>query len=62
MAQFAKAFFYAFASMQLSLVIVTVPAISAGAFSLDKARGTLTHMLVTQLSSHEIVVDTFLAR
>jgi ABC-type transport system involved in multi-copper enzyme maturation permease subunit len=49
-----ESFFYAIAGTQLVLVLLAAPAYTAGAVCLDKARGTLTHVLVTDLSSAEI--------
>jgi ABC-type transport system involved in multi-copper enzyme maturation permease subunit len=49
-------FFYAIAGTQLVLVLLAAPAYTAGAVCLDKARGTLAHMLVTDLSATEIVL------
>ena len=41
---------------QLALVILAAPAATAGAICLDRARGTLSHMLMTDLSAAEIVL------
>jgi ABC-type transport system involved in multi-copper enzyme maturation permease subunit len=43
-------------SIELTLVILAAPAATAGAVCLDKARGTLDHMLATDLSNAEIVL------
>ncbi len=43
-------------SIELTLVILAAPAATAGAVCLDKARGTLDHMLSTDLSNAEIVL------
>jgi ABC-type transport system involved in multi-copper enzyme maturation permease subunit len=51
-----ESFFYAIAGTQLVLVLLAAPAYTAGAVCLDKARGTLTHVLVTDLSSAEVVL------
>jgi ABC-type transport system involved in multi-copper enzyme maturation permease subunit len=56
LAQVGEAFFYAVVGTQLGLVLLAAPAYTAGAVCLDKARGTLAHMLVTDLSSSEIVL------
>jgi ABC-type transport system involved in multi-copper enzyme maturation permease subunit len=42
--------------IELTLILLVGPAAAAGAVCLDKARGTLDHMLVTDLSSAEIVL------
>jgi ABC-type transport system involved in multi-copper enzyme maturation permease subunit len=56
LAQVGESFFYALAGTQLVLVLLAAPAYTAGAICLDKARGTLAHMLVTELSSAEIIL------
>jgi ABC-type transport system involved in multi-copper enzyme maturation permease subunit len=43
-------------SIELTLVLLAAPAATAGAICLDKARGTLDHMLATDLSNAEIVL------
>ena len=43
-------------TIELTLVILAAPAATAGAVCLDKARGTLDHMLATNLSNAEIVL------
>ncbi len=55
-------FFYAMVGTQLALVLLAAPAATAGAICLDKARGTLTHLLVTDLSDGEIVLGKLAAR
>ena len=47
---------------QLAMVLLAASAATAGAICLDRARGTLAHMLVTDLSSFEIVVGKLAAR
>ena len=47
---------------QLTLVLLAAPAATAGAICLDRARGTLTHLLVTDLSDAEIVLGKLAAR
>ncbi len=51
-----EAFFVTIAGTQLVLMLLAAPAYTAGSICLDKARGTLAHMLVTDLSAAEIVV------
>jgi ABC-type transport system involved in multi-copper enzyme maturation permease subunit len=48
--------------LQLALVLLVAPAATAGAICVDKARGTLTHLLVTDLSDAEIVLGKLAAR
>ncbi len=56
MAQIGESFYIGVAGTQLALVMLAAPAATAGAICLDRARGTLTHMLMTDLSSAEIVL------
>ena len=42
--------------VELTLVLLAAPAATAGAVCLDRARGTLDHLLVTDLSNAEIVL------
>jgi ABC-type transport system involved in multi-copper enzyme maturation permease subunit len=55
-------FFYAIVGTQLALVLLAAPAATAGAVCLDKARGALTHLLVTDLSNTEIVLGKLASR
>ena len=55
-------FFYAIATTQLVVVLLVAPAATAGAICLDRARGNLTHMLVTDLADGEIVLGKLAAR
>jgi ABC-type transport system involved in multi-copper enzyme maturation permease subunit len=55
-------FFYAISTTQLMLVLLVAPAATAGAICLDRARGSLTHMLVTDLGDGEIVLGKLAAR
>ena len=48
--------------IQLALVMLAAPAATAGAICLDKARGALAHLLVTDLSDAEIVLGKLAAR
>ena len=49
-------FYYAIAGVQITLVLLAAPAATAGAICLDRARGALTHLFVTDLSDREIVL------
>ncbi len=62
MAQIGESFYIGVAGTQLALVMLAAPAVTAGAICLDRARGTLTHMLMTDLSSAEIVLGKLAAR
>src|SRR4051812_1280976 len=48
--------FLGMTGVQLTLVLLAAPAATAGAVCLDKQRGSLTHLLVTDLSDAEIVL------
>jgi ABC-type transport system involved in multi-copper enzyme maturation permease subunit len=56
------AYYYAIIGVELTLVMLAAPAATAGAICLDRARGTLAHMLVTDLSDSEIVLGKLAAR
>lgn len=62
LARVGESFYYGLAGVQLALVMLAAPAATAGAICLDRARGTLTHMLVTDLSDAEIVLGKLAAR
>jgi ABC-type transport system involved in multi-copper enzyme maturation permease subunit len=62
MAKVGQGFFYALAGIQISLVMLAAPAAAAGAVCMDRARGSLLHMLVTDLSDAEIVLGKLGAR
>ena len=61
-AALGEAYFYAIIGVELTLVMLAAPAATAGAICVDRARGTLTHMLVTELSDAEIVLGKLAAR
>src|SRR5215470_3123493 len=56
LARFGQSMYESIAWIELSLVLLVAPAATAGAVCLDKARGTLDHMLATDLSNAEIVL------
>ena len=62
MAKLGEWFFYAMAGIQVSLVILAAPAATAGSICIDRARGTLVHMMVTDISDAEIVLGKLGAR
>jgi ABC-type transport system involved in multi-copper enzyme maturation permease subunit len=62
LAQLGEYFYYAIATVQLLLVLIVAPAATAGAICLDRARGSLVHMLVTDLGDAEIVLGKLAAR
>ncbi|MBX6314208.1 MAG: ABC transporter permease, partial [Isosphaeraceae bacterium] len=62
LASIGQRFYYALVGTQLALVLLAAPAATAGAICLDKGRGTLAHLLVTDLSDAEIVLGKLAAR
>ena len=62
LASLGQSFYIAIATMQLVLVLIVAPAATAATICLDRARGTLTHMLVTDLADSEIVLGKLAAR
>ena len=56
LALYGQVLFFTIVTIELSLVLLAAPAATAGAVCLDKARGTLDHMLATDLSNAEIVL------
>ena len=62
LAQLGEVFYYAIATIQLMLVLIVAPAATAGAICLDRARGSLMHMLATDLGDAEIVLGKLAAR
>jgi ABC-type transport system involved in multi-copper enzyme maturation permease subunit len=57
-----ESFFYALVGTQLALILLAAPACTAGVICLDKTRGTLLHMLATDLSAAEIFLGKLAAR
>jgi ABC-type Na+ efflux pump permease subunit len=62
LAEMGEGFFYALASVQVSFILLAAPAAAAGSICIDRARGTLLHMMVTDLSDAEIVLGRLAAR
>ena len=62
LAAVGERFFLAVIGTQMALVLLAAPAATAGAICLDRARGTLAHLLVTDLSDGEIVLGKLAAR
>ena len=62
LAKLAEMFFLAVSGTQLALVLLVAPAATAGAICLDRARGTLSHMLMTDLTNAEIVLGKLAGR
>jgi ABC-type transport system involved in multi-copper enzyme maturation permease subunit len=61
-AALGESYFYAIIGVELTLVMLAAPAATAGAICVDRARGTLTHVLATDLSDPEIVLGKLAAR
>ncbi|MGO9465290.1 MAG: ABC transporter permease subunit [Isosphaeraceae bacterium] len=61
-AELGESYFYAMIGVELALVLLAAPAATAGAICLDRARGTLAHVLATDLSDAEIVLGKLAAR
>ncbi len=55
-------YFYGLIGVELAIVMLAAPAAAAGAICADRARGTLDHVLVTDLSDAEIVLGKLGAR
>jgi ABC-type transport system involved in multi-copper enzyme maturation permease subunit len=62
LAELGENFYYTIATAQLLLVLIVAPAATAGAICVDRARGNLIHMLVTDLGDAEIVLGKLAAR
>ena len=54
--RYGEAIYRTIVIVELTLILLAAPAATAGAICLDKARGTLDHMLATDLSNAEIVL------
>jgi ABC-type transport system involved in multi-copper enzyme maturation permease subunit len=61
-AELGESYFCVMIGVELALVLLAAPAATAGAISLDRARGTLAHVLTTDLSDAEIVLGKLAAR
>lgn len=62
LARLGQTFYIAMIGTQLALVLLAAPAATAGAICNDRASGTMTHLLVTDLSDTEIVFGKLAAR
>jgi ABC-type Na+ efflux pump permease subunit len=61
-ANLGRSYFFALIGVELALVMLAAPAATAGSICVDRARGTLAHMLMTDLSDPEIVLGKLAAR
>jgi ABC-type transport system involved in multi-copper enzyme maturation permease subunit len=62
LARVGEPLFYGIVGTQLALVLLAAPASAAGAICVDRTRGTLAHVLVTDVSAAEIVLGKLAAR
>ena len=62
LARLGQQFYSGIAGVQVSLILLAAPAAAGGAVCLDRARGTLTHVMVTDLSDVEIVLGKLASR
>jgi ABC-type transport system involved in multi-copper enzyme maturation permease subunit len=61
-AAIGRVFLYTLLMIQLVVVLLAAPAATAGAICVDKARGTLHHAFITDLTDREIVLGKLGAR
>jgi hypothetical protein len=62
LARVGEPLFYGIVGTQLALVLLAAPASAAGAICVDRTRGTLAHVLVTDVSAMEIILGKLAAR
>jgi len=62
MAELGEHSYYGVAGVLLTVALLIAPAATAGAVCLDRERGWLAHMFVTELSDAEIVLGKLVAR
>jgi hypothetical protein len=62
LASFGESLYKSIVLIELTLVLLAAPAATAGAVCLDKARGTLDHILATELTDAEIIMGKLGAR
>jgi ABC-type transport system involved in multi-copper enzyme maturation permease subunit len=62
LSEFGEQLYQLVAAIQVTMVLLAAPASTAGAICLDRARGTLAHVLATDLTSTEIVLGKLAAR
>lgn len=61
-AEIGETFYYAVVGTQLALILLAAPGAAAGAVCIDKMRGNLLHLMVTDLSNAEIVLGKLASR
>ena len=62
LALYGERLFVTIVWIELSVLLLMAPAAAAGAVCIDKARGTLDHILLTDLSSSELILGKLGAR
>jgi ABC-type transport system involved in multi-copper enzyme maturation permease subunit len=62
LAQLGERLYYGLAGIQVTLALLVAPAATAGAVCVDRARGWLAHLFVTELSNTDIVLGKLAAR
>jgi ABC-type transport system involved in multi-copper enzyme maturation permease subunit len=62
LASLGENFYYTIGTVQLIVILLAAPAATAGSVCVDRERGTLSHVLVTDLSNTEVVVGKLFAR
>ena len=62
LASYGQTLYLTVITIELTVILLVAPAATAGAICLDKMRGTLDHMLTTDLSNAEIVLGKLSVR
>ncbi len=57
-----RSFYITMTLTEIALILLAAPAATAGAICLDKSRGTLAHVMVTDLTDREVVLGKLGAR
>src|SRR5687767_5010652 len=60
--ELALLFFASFAGIQLGLILLVTPAMTAGTIAVEHERRTIDYLLTTELTDTEITLSKFLAR
>jgi len=60
--RFTLSLFYGFLAVQLVVLLVLTPAVTAGALAEERERGSMAFLLATDLRDHEVVLGKFAAR
>src|SRR5262245_26959124 len=61
-AEVGESFYYAVLGTQLALILLAAPGAAAGAVCIDKLRGNLLHLFVTDLTNPEIILGKLASR